>query len=352
MKEIMHGNLDKELTCAYTQWAFRFIRNDFYVLSFFPNDGTLSSDEILRQYLYVLLRLSARGITVVGNLGDAASNITGMLKLTRLKSQMGMYEINPSTKEVCSVHPYMLNGSQISTNTCSVHVAKRTRTQLYLSQPHLSKNFVHGGIPFGWDTVKLIYHYVHSIGRVVETKLCDNAVHPTGRTAMNVGYMKAIFDPKTICFGLQYIRETFLTDQGREDVEDLSINQFQLNIDMNGMQKKVGGYALLVETYERTIFSSTKNYKENRVDRSLVHELKTFIKGLIYMAHFCDLYSELYLNSSMFITRENIDILDNFVKNGVMSYLLKWRREIDDEKGQLETEYAKKMNSVQYKAIT
>ena len=65
MKEIMHGNLDKELTCAYTQWAFRSIRNDFYVLSFFPNDGTLSSDEILRQYLYVLLRLSARGITVV-----------------------------------------------------------------------------------------------------------------------------------------------------------------------------------------------------------------------------------------------------------------------------------------------
>ena len=71
--------------------------------------------------------------TVVGNLGDAASNITGMLKLTRLKSQMGMYERNPSTKDVCSIHPHMLNGSQISTYTCSVHVAKRTRTQLYLS---------------------------------------------------------------------------------------------------------------------------------------------------------------------------------------------------------------------------
>ncbi len=61
------------------------------------------------------------------------------------------------------------------------------------------------------------------------------------------------------------------------------------------------------------------------------------------MAHFLDLYSELYLNSSMFITRQNIDVLDNFAKNGVMSYLLKWRREIDDEKGQLKIEYAKKM---------
>ena len=208
---------------------------------------------------------------------------------------------------------------------------------------------MHDGIPFGWDTVKLIYHYVHSIGKVDETNLCDNAVHPTGRTAMNVGYMKAIFDPKTICFGLQYIREIFLTDQGRKDVENLSINQFQLNINVNGMEKKIGGYALLVENYERTIFASTKNYKENRVDRSLVHELKTFIKGLNYMAHFCDLYSELYLNSSIFITRENIDILDNFVKNGVMSYLLKWRREIDDEKGKLETEYVKKLNLAETK---
>jgi len=52
-----------------------------------------------------------------------------------------------------------------------------------------------------------------------------------------------------------------LTDQGREDAEDLFINLFQLNIDMNGMQKKVGEYVLLVDAYERTIFSSTKNYK-------------------------------------------------------------------------------------------
>jgi len=208
---------------------------------------------------------------------------------------------------------------------------------------------VHDGIPFGWDTVKLICHYVHSIGKVDETKLCDNAVHPTGRTAMNVGYMKAIFDPKTICFGLKYIREFFLTDQGTKAVEDLHIQQLQLNIPMNGIEKKIGGYAILVETYQRTIFSSSKNYKENRVDRNLVHELKTFIKGLTYMAHFCDLYSELYLNSSIFITRENIDILDNFVKNGVMSYLLKWRREIDDEKGKLETEYVKKLNLAETK---
>ena len=108
-------------------------------------------------------------------------------------------------------------------------------------------------------------------------------------TFILISAAKAVFSPETIFVGIHLIN-SYLNGTGRVLIDGISLQHYQLNVILhNGIEVKVGGYGKMVSNIESKVFDTAHNHL---LDPSKTTYMRSFLKGLLFLSHFCDFYHE------------------------------------------------------------
>ena len=181
------------------QWRFRSIHNKTHNAEFFFNSGSITKDELLRQFMHVVTCYEMSGVKVMGIVPDAGGPNSGLLKLLRKDEKV---EGNWPNTACLSLVNHMCLERCISTWHCSTHGAKAMRNSLYRSQESGTKNFRRkDGVNFGWDQIFDIYKRDEEgckQGLARRTDMTQQSAKLDHWSVMNVSLAKAPFKEKTI----------------------------------------------------------------------------------------------------------------------------------------------------------
>jgi hypothetical protein len=130
---------DTKVPAVYAnQWRFRSIHNKTHNAEFFFNSGSITKDELLRQFMHVVTCYEMSGVKVMGIVPDAGGPNSGLLKLLRKDEKV---EGNWPSTACLSLVNHMSLERRISIWHCSTHGAKAMRNSLYRSQESGTKEF-------------------------------------------------------------------------------------------------------------------------------------------------------------------------------------------------------------------
>ena len=121
---------------------------------------------------------------------------------------------------------------------------------------------------------------------------------------------------------------SFFTDVGVQILDTFIISKYQMKVCLeNKRYLQLGGYGKMTEDIERNI--NIALYVE---EAAKIQQIKSFMKGLIFIGHFCDFYHEFYLNKRLHITRENFQQIDKFICNATIRFITHWMNKTDELK--------------------
>jgi hypothetical protein len=115
-------------------WRLRTTTNVTQSCEFFFNTGSLSGDELLRQFMRVTAHYEMIGVQILGLLCDAAGQNARLFHLLRAGQTVGLSGY-PSFEQVTFPNP--INPERVvGTFHCSTHNLKASRNQLLRSHPN------------------------------------------------------------------------------------------------------------------------------------------------------------------------------------------------------------------------
>ena len=284
---------EPEVTQYVNQWRFRSVRTEVRNLEFYFNEGNTTGNEMLRQFLHVVMCLSMIDIHVAGVLLDAAGNNRRFVRCL----------LNGENKVVdgwivrCSCDNVFLGSPhQIYAWFCSTHNLKSLRNQLLSSDGTTKASRIFhdvNSVYFGWSAIKDQWNReVNRLERrqAAQTKLSMSAVYPDSWNKMRVTHAKAIFCNKT------------LTEDTYHYSHILGCTKEVIDARLSASEKSEG--ACLV-----TKRASILQHRAIHI-QSTDMSTKSAIASLLFRCCGCALYNQTLMKNCMKRTRANAEFME------------------------------------------
>ena len=202
LADIINQNLDQDNTLHHAnyvnQWKFRSVYGETRNLEFFFNDGTLDGNEMLRQFLHIIMCLDVIGVEVYGLCLDGGGSNRGFV--SRILSNAKFFSNPFSTTKSRPLFVWY----------CMTHMQKNMRNQLLTSDfaKQSARQFydIYDN-PFCWKTV--IEQWRRNETRVSNnlfpiTDLVMGSVYPDCWNKMSVKLSKSISSLRTLSEGFYH----------------------------------------------------------------------------------------------------------------------------------------------------
>jgi hypothetical protein len=281
-------------------WRLRTTRNVTQSCEFFFNTGSLSGDELLRQFMRVSAHYELIGVQILGLLSDAAGQNARLFHLLRSGKTVGASGY-PSIEEVSFPNPVNPTRS-VATYHCSTHNLKACRNQLSHSHNNGSKLFKFKQVHFGWSEIEECYQR-DSVRRAPSTKLRRASVELDPYSVMCVSYAKAPSARETLLEQCLYISEAL-----------------ECTIDLLRIRPETA-----LEIYREVVPMLRENVTEDTA-----YHVKSALNTLEYTSVVGAIFNDFFLNSRAQITRDNIDQVETEMKD-LLSFFDKWFDEFGPE---------------------
>ena len=286
----------EEIATSVNQWRFRSVLGKIFNCEFFSNRGTLNGDNLLLQFLHVVLACEAIRCEVWGFLCDAGGNNARLFKFLR----NGKTSKEPwlPAEMVTTTNPFDPS-RKIAIWHCVTHVLKALRNAFHSSMPKGTRNFIDAaGNPFGFQFIVDALHR-DELQAVPKTDLSKKAVYIEGWSAMNVAAAKSVFSERTITEGITYVSGKLNTTVMVSTIKEID-NEYTIS----ACHKQNLQFGLL--------YGAVWELKEKAVDSNAT--IKSELASLEYMAVVGALFNELLMNRNEGFTLANIDSRMTYLK--------------------------------------
>ena len=318
------------------QWRFRSVFNEHYTSEFFFNNGSLDSDEMMRQLLQVLTNYESIGVAIHGVCCDGGGANEGLFGMFRENKSINDRQIILGKDDVAMVNPYDPTRVVWFWN-CQVHNLKNCRNALWRSfAPDCRRR---GGslgkglsrrnkclmrfldkAPFGWQG--MLDSYARQRERVTTNKagnmhLSFQAVNLDGLTLMNVPLAKAAFSREVLAEISDHCRNELMEElaQNELDPERDEVKGYDVE-GGRGTGVRFLHYASVFRQAIPTNAESKLKYKQILSDICLLE----------YLSVMHTIFIERFVNKEWSITLENIDSEIAAIQAAI-SMLVAWQEE-------------------------
>ena len=128
---------------------------------FFFNNGSLTGETLLNQFVKVVLSCEAIGSQILGLVLDAGGNNSNFINLLRHTNKLT--KASWLNDEECFIQNPRYPTHRIYFWFCMTHLFKAVRNQLYASKPGGAKAFEDkNDVPFGWAPIPELYRSLQS----------------------------------------------------------------------------------------------------------------------------------------------------------------------------------------------
>ena len=285
-------------------WRLRTTKNVAYNCEFFFNNGSLTGDELLRQFLRVVGHCELIGVSILGLLNDAAGlNVKLVDLLTSSAAAKVPATGYPRIDSVAfpnHIHPTQL----VAAYHCSSHNLKACRNQLLRSHPNGSRLLKMHDAHFGWTEIEECYN--RDVLRHPQiSKLRKASVDVDSYSTMCVSYAKAPLARETLIEQCLFIAEALMCST---QLKDLDLKNAQ------------------------SIYEQALPLFRSKVTLQTGYHIQSSLNTLEYCSVMGAIFNDFFLNSKVTITRENIDAYDAMIKRFVSNFFDPWYESADQLK--------------------
>jgi hypothetical protein len=281
-------------------WRLRTTTNVTQSCEFFFNTGSLSGDELLRQFMRVAGHYEMIGVQILGLLCDAAGQNARLFHLLRGGATVGLtgYPTFKDTTFSNHINPERAVG----TFHCSTHNLKAIRNQLLRSHTGGARLFAMNGVHFGWAEIELCNQ--RDLKRQARrTKLSKASVEIDAYSTMCVSYAKAPSAWETLIEQCDYISDALHCE---DDILDLP---------------------------KKTAFDMYKHivpFLRLQMTPHTPYHLQSALNTLEYTCVVGAIFNEFFLNSEVRVTLDNIEQSEKNMME-LLGFFDKWYEEEPNE---------------------
>ena len=284
-------------------WRLRTTKNVAYNCEFFYNNGSLTGDELLRQFLRVSGHCELIGVSILGLLNDAAGQNVKLVDLltssasSEAKIAPTGYPCIESVTFANHIDPTQL----VAAFHCSSHNLKASRNQLLRSHPNGSRLLKRHEAHFGWTEIEECYN--RDVLRQPQiSKLRKASIEVDSYSTMCVSYAKAPFARETLLEQCIFLAESLMCTTQLKD------------LDLGNAQR----------VYENAI----PLFRSLLTPQTAYH-IQSSLNTLEYTSVVGAIFNDFFLNSKVMITRDNIDSCEKMIKTFVGDFYDQWYENID-----------------------
>jgi len=261
------------------QWRFRSIKGIIHNAKYFFNSGSLTGDELLRQFTHVVSCYESIGVRILGCVCDAGGQNSRLFHYLCCSTPI---DDNAWLSNNCVlVTNPAIPSRKIALWFCSMHQLKNMHNALLNTNSMSSKcSFVHENAPISWQFLEDRFKADCRRSSPL-THLTKTSVYPDGWNKMNVSAAKAPFSYETIsdmmlnvATELQCTDEIYMIDIGNMDIPTLYKSRLSVLLTYN----KHFGNAVLASK----------------------------IRTIEYSMHIAIIFNETLLNSKVFINQNTL----------------------------------------------
>ena len=278
----------EEIATSVNQWRFRSVLGKIFNCEFFSNRGALNGDNLLLQFIHVVLACEAIRWKFGVSYAMQVEIMQGFLSFCAIETSEEPWL---PAEMVTTTNPFDPS-RKIAIWHCVTHVLKALRNAFHSSMLNKTRNFIDAaGNPFGFQFIVDALHR-DELRAVAKTDLSKKSVYIEGWSAMNVAAAKSVFSERTITEGITYVRGKLKTTTA---VSTIKASESEYTI-----------AACHKENLRHGLFyGAVRELKEKAVDSNAT--IKSELASLEYMAVVGALFNELLMNRNEKITLANID---------------------------------------------
>ncbi|KAI2494045.1 hypothetical protein MHU86_20488 [Fragilaria crotonensis] len=281
-------------------WRLRTTKNVSYNCEFFYNNGSLTGDELLRQFLRVAGHCELIGVHILGLLNDAAGQnvkLVDLLTSADTKIAVTGYPLIENVTFANHINP----SQSVAVYHCSSHNLKASRNQLLRSHPNGSRLLKMHEAHFGWTEIEECYN--RDVLRQPQiSKLRKASIEVDSYSSMCVSYAKAPSARETLLEQCLFLAEALMCDR---QLKDLDLRNAQ-------------------EVYENAI-----PLFRSKLTPQTAYHIRSCLNTLEYTSVVGAIFNDFFLNSKVMITRDNIDAYETTMKTFVGNFYDRWYDSID-----------------------
>lgn len=299
------------------QWRFRSVFNEHYTSEFFFNNGSLDSDEMMRQLLEVLTNFESIGVAIHGVCCDGGGANEGVFGMFRAHNSIKDNMMILGKDDVAMTNPCDTTRVIWFWN-CQVHNLKNCRNAIWRSyavdcrregEGQLGKSLsgrkkclmcYKDKAPFGWQGME--DSYARQRKRVKDKAgnmpLSYQAVNLDGLTLMQVSLAKAAFAKEVLAEITDHCRNELVEELKTNDLDPEREEKKGYNVEGRlGAGKRFLHYAHVFRKAIPSEAESRRNYKQVKSDICLLE----------YLSVMHTIFIERFVNKEWSITSQNID---------------------------------------------
>jgi len=205
------------------QWRFCSIKGVIHNTEYFFNSGSLTGDELLRQFVHVVSCYEAIGVRILGCVSDAGGQNSRLFSYLRCFRPID--EGSWLSDDSILIQNPAVPSRNIALWFCTTHQLKNMRNALLNTASTMSKRaFINDGTPMTWQIIEETYKADCRLSSPI-TSLTKSSVFPDGWNKMNVSAAKApfLFDTisammMNVAVALDCSDENFMTDIMNHDI--------------------------------------------------------------------------------------------------------------------------------------